>query len=240
MKINQLIFIETLVIFCVMSSCEKSTSHPLYIEGGGVFDSEGNYYETVIIGDQEWMSENLRTDLFSNGDSIPYSGTDRMVIIYDDDPLNEEVFGKLYNYEAVLDTLGLCPCGWHVPTELEYAILINYLGGYEDAWLKMKSTGSIDRGDGLWIEKDSSGTTHVLGNNSSGFNAIPAGRGFYSISSSYSGKHSSAVFWAVPTSGTDAIMFRMGNNTPYIEKVRFTIPYTKEYYYYSIRCIKNL
>ena len=218
-----------------LTSCEENISHPLYIEGGGLVDSEGNSYETVIIGDQEWMAENLKTDLYCNEDSIQYQGADVRVKVYDNDPANEEVFGKLYNYQAVLDTSGLCPCGWHVPTELEYAVLIDYLGGLYKAMTKMKSIGNLDDETGLWIKLNASGNIYQ-GNNTSGYNALPGGR---AGTISFSKRDTLAVFWATPKEGTDAIMFRMGDN-PYLEKVRHTLQSSKTGYYFSIRCIKDL
>lgn len=223
------------IIFLISLSCEKSSNHPLYVEGDGVFDSEGNYYETVIIGDQEWMAENLKTDLYCNGDSIPYSGSDVKVRVYDNDPNNEEIFGKLYNYQAVLDTAGLCPCEWHVPSELEYAVLIDYLGGLYKAMTKMKSIGNLDDETGLWIKENASGNIYP-GTNISGFNALPAGD---AVTALFYGRDEEAVFWATPTSGTDAIMYRIGDN-PYVEKQRHTLQTSKTGYYFSIRCIKDL
>jgi len=62
----------SIVVLLVFMSCENQISPSIYIDGDGVYDVEGNYYKTVVIGDQEWMAENLKTNLFCNGDSIPY------------------------------------------------------------------------------------------------------------------------------------------------------------------------
>lgn len=216
----------------VLSSCQKGTNHTLYIQGGGVVDADGNSYETVIIGDQEWMAENLKSNLFCSGDSIPYNGNTIQVKVYNNDPQNEAIFGKLYNYQAVLDTSGLCPCGWHVPTELEYAKLINYLGGYHSAMKRMKSTGFFEDGTGLWRKKEP--ISHYSGTNSSGFNALPGGHGF---STSFRYKDSRAVFWAVPESSANVLKYQIFNS--YIEKQQYSHPQAKEVLYYSVRCIKT-
>lgn len=216
-------------------SCERTIGYPLYINGGGVIDAEGNENETVIIGDQEWMAENLKTDLYCNGDSIPYSGDDVRVKVYDNDPENEVVFGKLYNFQAVLDTAGLCPCGWHIPTELEYAILIDYLGGYENAMRSMKSSGSIDRSSGLWIETNGSGRTYS-GTNASGFNALPAG---FAGDVQFYKRDTMALFWATQIEGSDAIMYEIGDND-FVAKFNFDQPHEKDGIFMSIRCIKDL
>jgi uncharacterized protein (TIGR02145 family) len=224
-----------LVSIILLLSCESEINHPLYVEGDGVFDQEGNSYKSVVIGNQEWMAENLKTDLYCNGDSIQYTGADVRVKVYDNDLENEAVFGKLYNYEAVLDTSGLCPCDWHVPTELEYAVLINYLGGFETAMRKMRQSGSLENGDGLWSNPTDDYV--IRGNNRSGFNALPAGYGFYYA---FSEKSSMASFWALPTEGNDAVEFCLSNGLPYVHKQRYKQMQAKEVFYYSVRCIKNL
>jgi uncharacterized protein (TIGR02145 family) len=226
-----------LIYYCLLfifGGCQKSDiENTVYIKGSGVSDIEGNTYSTVIIGDQEWMAENLKTDFFCNGDSIPATGDSIQVKVYDDDPQNEAIFGKLYNYQAVLDTSGLCPCGWHVPTELEYAKLINYLGGYQSAMLKMKSKGFLEDGTGLWDKRE---PVHIyLGVNSSGFNALPGGYGFYD---KFLYKDSHAAFWATPESGTNVLKYQISN--PYVEKQPYSSPQAKEVYYFSVRCIKSI
>ena len=235
MKNSILIFLGLLVALIFISSCERTIGYPLYINGGGVIDAEGNENETVIIGDQEWMAENLKTDLYCNGDSIPYSGDDVRVKVYDNDPENEVVFGKLYNFQAVLDTAGLCPCGWHIPTELEYAVLIDYLGGYENAMRSMKSSGSIDRSNGLWIEINGSGRTYS-GTNASGFNALPAG---FAGDVQFYKRDTMALFWATQIEGSDAIMYEIGDND-FVAKFNFDQPHEKDGIFMSIRCIKDL
>jgi uncharacterized protein (TIGR02145 family) len=234
-KNSILIFLGLLVALIFISSCERTIGYPLYINGGGVIDAEGNEYETVIIGDQEWMAENLKTDLYCNGDSIPYSGDDVRVKVYDNDPENEVVFGKLYNFQAVLDTAGLCPCGWHIPTELEYAVLIDYLGGYENAMRSMKSSGSIDRSNGLWIEINGSGRTYS-GTNASGFNALPAG---FAGDVQFYKRDTMALFWATQIEGSDAIMYEIGDND-FVAKFNFDQPHEKDGIFMSVRCIKDL
>ncbi len=235
MMTKKSIFIYIVFVLLVLASCEKNYSHPYYIAGDGLSDAEGNTYKSVVIGNQEWMAENLKTDLYCNGDSVQYTGVDVRVKVYDNDLENEAVFGKLYNYQAVLDTSGLCPCDWHIPTELEYAILINYLGGYQSAMRKMKSSGSIEDGDGLWKEREPTKTYD--GNNLSGFSALPAGIGFYT---NFMLKDSTTSFWALPTEGNDAIEYSIGVHTHYVEKLRNVNPLSKEVLYYSVRCIKDL
>ena len=102
--------------------------------GEGATDIVGNTYKSVIIGDQEWMAENLRTFKFSDGTSIPNltdfsewgNNTTGAWCHYDNDSDYESTYGKLYNWYAV-ETDKLCPTGWHVPTDAEWTVLIDYL-----------------------------------------------------------------------------------------------------------------
>ena len=106
--------------------------------GEGVTDFKGNTYKSVKIGKQEWMAENLNVNHFQNGEIIPEAKTDeewakaRMEnrpawCYYDNDISNGGKYGKLYNWYAVNDPRGLAPKGWHVPTNFEWTVLIDYL-----------------------------------------------------------------------------------------------------------------
>jgi len=105
--------------------------------------------ETVTIGTQVWMTNNLNVDKFRNGDPIPQAKTNEewkaagenkqpAWCYYDNDPANGAKYGKLYNWYAVNDARGLAPAGYHVPSDAEWTILENQLGS--DAGTKMKST----------------------------------------------------------------------------------------------------
>ena len=103
-----------------------------------VTDIDGNTYNTVQIGTQVWMSENLKTSRYRNGGSIPYvlgntewqSLTSGAWSYYNHDEANNVIYGKLYNwYTTQGDTL--CPTGWHVPSDAEWTTLTTYLGGGE-------------------------------------------------------------------------------------------------------------
>ncbi len=108
-------------------------------DAGLCIDIDGNQYETIQIGNQEWMAENLKVTHYNNGDAIPtgYSNSEWADLdetetgayaIYDDDPLNAEIYDYLYNWYAVDDDRGVCPEGWHVPTDDEFKELEMFLG----------------------------------------------------------------------------------------------------------------
>jgi len=140
--------------------------------GNAVEDINGNCYSTVQIGDQLWMAENLKVTHYNNGDSISYpsnadfgSFDEGQYGVYDNDPSNADVYGNLYNWPVTVDDRGVCPEGWHVPSDEEYTILTDYLGGESVAGGKMKETG-LDH----WNSPNTGAT------NESGFTALPAGR----------------------------------------------------------------
>jgi uncharacterized protein (TIGR02145 family) len=133
-------------------------------------------YPKVTIGKQVWMTENLNVDKFRNGDPIPHAKTDEEWVkarengqpawcYYDhravqNDSANGDKYGKLYNWYAVNDPRSLAPKGWHIPTDDEWTVLTNFLGGYE-VDKKMKSTSGWEY--------------NLNGNNSNGFSGLPGG-----------------------------------------------------------------
>lgn len=95
--------------------------------------------EEIKIGDQIWTVKNLEVDSFRNGDPIPYAeseedwnsaGTNKQPAwcFANNDPVNGEKYGKLYNWHAVNDSRILAPAGYHIPTEAEWDTLDRHLG----------------------------------------------------------------------------------------------------------------
>ena len=102
----------------------------------GVIDIDGNFYPSVIIGNQEWMAENLKTTKYRNGTLIEYPGSNNSAWTnnttgayawYDNIPTWKDKYGALYNWYAIKNNHDLCPMGWHVPNDAEWTILLNYL-----------------------------------------------------------------------------------------------------------------
>ena len=122
-------------------------------------------YQTLIIGDQHWMAENLRANHYSNGDVITNIEWDDgwtynyepACADYDEDEANTAIYGKLYNGFAVDDDRGICPVGWHVASSDEFTELAEYLGGIDIAGYMMKANIGWD------------------GSNQSGFNGLAGG-----------------------------------------------------------------
>ncbi|MFZ4591245.1 MAG: FISUMP domain-containing protein [Ignavibacteria bacterium] len=134
-----------------------------------VTDKDGNVYKTVTIGNQEWTSENLNVEHYRNGDAIPqvqdYEKWAKLKTgawcWYENNSANGKTYGKLYNWYAVNDKRGLTPEGWHIATDLEWAVMVEKIGGEKKSGDKLKSTSG-------WLENN-------LATNSSGFSALPGG-----------------------------------------------------------------
>jgi uncharacterized protein (TIGR02145 family) len=164
--------------------------------GLNITDVEGNLYNTVYIGTQQWMAENLKVSKYNDGTVIP-NVTDNIQwpeltsgawAYYNNDPANNEKYGKLYNWYAVSPTTNgnknVCPTGWHVPTQAEWTILTDYLGGLSVAGGKMNSWNSLQTG----------------ATNSSLFSALPGGlRGF---NGNYAQAGSKGAFLDINKSGS--------------------------------------
>mgnify|MGYP003964028251 CR=1 FL=1 len=153
-----------------------------------VIDVNGNLYPTIEIGTQEWIAENLKVTHYRNGDEIPtgFSNAKWVILsdnetgayaIYDNDPINSETYGNLYNWYAVGDDRGICPEGWHVPSDDEWMTLEMQLGmrdssAYSVGWRGTDEGSQLAGHADLWFDGG-------LENNSefgiSGFFAHPGG-----------------------------------------------------------------
>ncbi len=143
-----------------------------------VSDINSNVYNTVTIGSQVWMAENLKVTQYNDASFIPNISdettwnnlTSGAYCWYNNDASSyESAYGKLYNWYAV-NTGKLCPLGWHVPTDAEWTTLSTYLGGESYAGGKMKEAGTSHWQNSFNNE-----------NNESGFTALPGGYRFLLI-----------------------------------------------------------
>jgi uncharacterized protein (TIGR02145 family) len=144
---------------------------------GSMTDQEGNNYKTIVIGTQEWMADNLRTNIYRNGDVIPtglsasewnsaYFTEQGACAYYNDNPSYAYPYGKLYNWFACVDERQLCPIGWHVPSDEDWGVLIFYLNPLgtlaESPGGKLKSVVGWD-------------LPNIGATNESGFSGLPGG-----------------------------------------------------------------
>ena len=217
-----------------LHTCGAPNVHNPDLTYGSMTDQEGNVYKTIVIGTQEWMAENLNTSSYRNGDAI-VTGLDNSAwgattsgawSYYNNDASYACPFGKLYNWFACTDARGLCPVGWHVPSDDEWTVLIDFLGGQYVAGGKMKSTGVVEDETGLWLSPNLEAT------NSSGFSGLPAG-GRYLLGYSYLGD--SGDWWDSSFSGTNSasgrdLFFYDGNAA---------VLFTSKISGLSVRCLRD-
>ena len=205
-----------------LSSCEKDRKHGLPIDG------DGNEYDTVVIGTQVWLAENLKTTKYNNGVSVPIvtdnsqwaSTTSAAFCWYDNDPGYLESYGALYNWWAV-NVSFLCPEGYHVPSKVEWQTLIEYLGGEEIAGDKLKATGTQ-----FW-------QTGNDATNETGFTAMPGGMRSPKDGTYYS-MRDYGYWWSSTQAGEYASRLTMH----YSLRNTILTNWFKESGF-SVRCIKN-
>ena len=209
-----------------------------------VTDIDGNVYQTVRIGTQVWMKENLKVSKYRNGNSIPTgltnsqwnSTTSGAFAVYNNDQTNNSIYGKLYNWYAVSDPRGLCPVGWHVPSDGEWKTLEITLGmSGTDADLtggrgtsqniggKLKSTSS------LWTAPNTGAT------NESGFLGLPGGWREGS-SGNYLYVGSSGFWWPSSTYYSTTFAWYRGLGSSNLNSYRDYINWQSGF---SVRCLKD-
>lgn len=204
MRCNKLLLL--LLSSITFLSCEKNNI-------GLPRDGDGNEYDTILIGTQTWLKENLKTTKLNNGVSIKLV-TDNLewqqlstpaYCWYENDPDMKDQYGALYSWRAArLNTL--CPEGWHTSTIEEWNTLINFLGGKEVAGEELKEE--------------------------TGFSALPAG--LRNWSGTFSSVSSSCVWLASSPINNTFALFIIDNSDSQIDNLR--IPKEGGF---SIRCVKN-
>ena len=209
---------------------------------GDLLSYQGYGYQTVQIGEQCWFAENLRSENYRNGDVISdilsdsaYTTTGAVAVYGEgfgwcenwspdinacDPTLALSEYGRLYNWYAVEDVRGLCPSGWHVPTDEEWTQMINDLGGWTVAGTKLK----MDYGYfGLGHGTNSSGFSGLPGGSIDGGDSYNSGqRGNWWSSSAEGAQESQA--WQRNVRDYDQAVFR--NDTPLTSGL-------------SVRCIQD-
>ncbi len=201
-----------------------------------ITDFDGNNYNTVTIGQQTWLAENLRTTSYNDGTSIPKVTKSWSELTasgfcwYDFNDVGNNNYGPLYNWPAV-NSGKLCPDGWHVPDDTEWNVLDDYLGGIGTAGGYLKATGEA------W-ESPNLGAT-----NYAGFNALPGGCSS-AADGNFTGKGVFTTWW---TSSTD-YYFNENEGMLITRSIFWTGPVlTRDGFlsrggplnFLSVRCMKN-
>lgn len=196
-----------------------------------VTDYDGNVYNTIVIGKQEWMKENLRVTHYRNGVLIPNvtvmqqwgSLLNGARCYYNNDSIaNDTVYGALYNWYVIKDAGKICPVGWHIPIHEEWNILENLLGGWEIAGGKMKETGTLH-----WKTPNNEAT------NSTGFTGLPGGMRGLNNMFEYIGEN--GLWWTSTEFNAEAAWSRY---QWYMQAVSDANPVPKNVGM-SIRCVKD-
>ena len=212
-----------------------------------IADVDGNFYNTVQIGDQCWMAENLKTTNYKNGTPIEYPGSDNNAwsndtagayAWYSNSIEWKDICGALYNWNAVINTNGLCPNGWKIPSDDELKILEGTVDSqYPVGDPEWDITGQrgLDAGGNL----KEAGTTHwnspnTGATNSSGFTALPGG--YRKTSGSFSGQGSYGFWWSSSAIDASNAWYRyLGHNFAKVDRNN-----SSKSYGYSVRCIKGI
>lgn len=146
-----------------------------------IYNASNEIEGPVEVGNQIWSNRNLSVSNFRNGDVIPEAKTpaewqefcksNKPAFVYlNFDPKNGKKYGKLYNFHAVVDSRGLAPKGWHVPSKTEFESLISFLGGKYEAGKKIRATTGWNIPDKKYGDYAGNGT------NSSGLNFLAGSR----------------------------------------------------------------
>jgi len=219
---KNLIVLIALIISSIIYSQENSET---------VTDIDGNVYKTIKIGTQIWMIENLKVTKYNGGTPI-LNFTDKnswrgqiggAYCWYNNEPSFKSIYGALYNFDAV-KTGNLAPKGWHVATEEEWKILIDFLGGEKIAGEKLKESGTAN-----WTNSNNA-------NNSSGFTALPGGWRYAGESYDFMFIGDLNVFWT--STNKNFLQAKYVEIRKKSKGVNIVSSTTKSYGM-SIRCIKD-
>ena len=218
-----------------------------FVCGQTVTDYDGNVYNTVQIGNQCWMQQNMKATHYHDGTAISNitdnnewgalgnNNIDDAYCAYNNDNNNIDIYGAIYTWAAAMgdnavssssnpsNVQGVCPDGWHIPSDLEYTQLTDFLGGDTIAGSKMKDFD-------LWATTDSL-------NNSSGFSLLPSGyrngEGT-SLGVFYSLTYNAYLWSSTESNGSTAYVRKLHHNDSIVERL-----YLYKSHGFSVRCVKD-
>ena len=192
-----------------------------------VTDIDGNVYNTVQIGTQCWMKENLKTTTYNNGTSIPNVAdaslwsdlTSGAYVWCNNDISWKESYGALYNWYATVDPNGLCPSGWHVLTNNEWTVLTDYIEGTGfPHGNELKSCRQVDSplvGCNTNVHPRWNSNSGNWGTDDYGFSGLPGGYRFFNGSFNTIG--SNGYWWSsTETSSYDAWYYVLSYTFGYV------------------------
>lgn len=212
-----------IIIISLVSSCAPTAT-----------DIDGNKYNIITIGEQEWLDRNLEVGRYRNGDTIPHI-TDQETwanttmgawCYYNNDPANGRKYGKLYNWYALTDPRGLTPEGYSIPSRSDWEALLNAADPFKRK-NQNKAGGKLKSRDDSWKSPNENAT------NATGFSALPGGyrtnEGIFESLTRY------AFWWSSSEVGKNTIfVYRIANFKEDLQRGA-NHPNTG----LSVRCIKN-
>jgi len=219
-----------------------------------VLDADGNIYKTVKIGEQTWMAENLKSTMYSDKTPIPFvedhvewfdfTRESLGFCWYENVETHGYVYGGLYTWAAATRAFdgiskieegeqGVCPDGWHLPSDGEWKQLEMYLGMSQDEvdaikWRGLDEGGKLKQeGTGFWETPNSGAIDGV------GFNALPGG--YRHGSAEFTDVARTTRFWTSTTNGFGYVWYRgLDYDTAAVYR-----DYTGVYSGHSVRCVKD-
>jgi uncharacterized protein (TIGR02145 family) len=232
-----------------------------------VTDIDGNVYDCVPIGTQIWMAENLKATRYPDGSAIPYitvntewgalgdNETDDAYCFYENDANGEAAqFGALYSWAAAMGdnatssdmvpsgVQGVCPAGWHLPSEAEWTVLEDYLiaNGYNfDGSLSGNEIAKSLAATSGWTPNGTAGNpgNDQGSNNSTGFTGLAGGTRSNASTGIFTGKESKGIWWSSTEYATDNTMaYRSLIQYNYDN---FMVYFNQKSNGFSVRCLSN-
>lgn len=256
-----IILMMTCAVLFVFNSCKKdkvkdSKQEDSYYDElipNAVTDIDGNTYNAVKLGKQVWMAENLRTTKYADGTAIAEADSTSGVVAYrycpngDSSTANISTYGYLYNWPAVMHNSassdnnpsgvqGICPDGWHMPSEEEWQQLLDYVKS-QNKYICEGMPSYIAKALASPTGWNSSDTQYAPGNdpssnNATGFSAVPAGESI-AIPISFG---NNACFWTSTLYSTGLANYHyLKASSPQM----YTTSSTNTYFGFSVRCVRN-
>ena len=228
------------------------TCAPFFGECGDPVSYQGYDYATVLIGEQCWFAENLRSETYGNGEEIPAGLTDSAwqnttssaLAIYGEDagcsnaspdidacdPTQSlDEYGRLYNWYAVDDARGLCPSGWHVPSDDDWITMEMALG---ISGVEVNETGWRGTNEGTQMKAEYVWPGDANDTNSSGFTGLPGG--WRSDGGYFGNAGANGYWWSSSPSGLFAWSRYLSSDYEGVYRGRFLRTHG-----FSVRCIQD-
>lgn len=207
-----------------------------------VSDIDANVYNTVQIGSQCWMKENLKTTTYNNGTQIPniietdawQNLTTGAYVWYNNDISWKDPYGALYNWYAAVDVNELCPTGWHVPTKDEWTTLFSYTTSEGKELRSCRMVNSPQGGSCNTIKHPRWHENSINGTDDYGFSGLPGGHRVY-----YDGAFYSVGFSAFWWTSTEHSSYDAWHLYLYFDFDSVTVTYGEKRNGFSVRCLRD-